>query len=72
MPVLANLDPNESEIIVADGKSQLVIMCERNNQLNSTAQTLDQDKNVLQTSRLTHLSRSFLENLKDNARIVIK
>jgi hypothetical protein len=47
-------------------------MCERNNQLNSTAQTLEQDKNVLQTSRLTHLSRSFLENLKDNARIVIK
>jgi peptidyl-prolyl cis-trans isomerase SurA len=72
MPVLANLDPNESEIIVADGKSQLVIMCERNNQLNSTAQTLEQDENVLQTSRLTHLSRSFLENLKDNARIVIK
>ena len=72
VPVLDNLDQNESEIIVADGQSQLVIMCERNNQLNSTAQTLEQDKNVLQTSRLTHLSRSFLENLKDNARIVIK
>ena len=72
MPVLANLDPNESEIIVADGKSQLVIMCERNNQLNSTAQTLEQDKNILQSNRLKNLARSFLETLKDNARIVIK
>lgn len=72
VPVLDNLDQNESEIIVADGQSQLVVMCERNNQLNSTAQTLEQDKNVLQTNRLKHLARSFLETLKDNARIVIK
>ena len=72
VPVLDNLDLNESEIIVADGQSQLVIMCERNNQLNSTAQTLEQDKNILQTNRLKHLARSFLETLKDNARIVIK
>ena len=72
VPVLDNLDQNESEIIVADGQSQLVIMCERNNQLNSTAQTLEQDKNLLQTNRLKHLARSFLETLKDNARIVIK
>ena len=71
-PVLDNLDQNESEIIVADGKSQLVIMCERNNQLNSTDQTLEQEKIVLQTNRLKHLARSFLETLKDNARIVIK
>ena len=70
--VLDNLDQNESKIIIADGKSQLVIMCERNSQLNSTAQTLEQDKNVLQTNRLKHLARSFLETLKDNARIVIK
>ena len=72
VPVLDNLDQNESEIIVADGQSQLVIMCERNNQLNSTAETLEQEKNVLQTNRLKHLARSFLETLKDNARIVIK
>ena len=72
VPVLDNLDQNESEIIVADGQSQLVIMCERNNQLNSTVQTLEQDKNVLQSNRLKHLARSFLETLKDNARIVIK
>lgn len=72
VPVLDNLDQNESEIIVADGQSQLVIMCERNNKLNSTTQTLEQDKNVLQTNRLKHLARSFLETLKDNARIVIK
>ena len=72
VPVLDNLDKNESEIIVADGQSQLVVMCERNNQLNSTARTLEQDKNVLQTNRLKHLARSFLETLKDNARIVIK
>ena len=72
VPVLDNLDQNESEIIVADGQSQLVVMCERNNQLNSTARTLEQDKNVLQTNRLKHLARSFLETLKDNARIVIK
>ena len=72
VPVLDNLDQNESEIIVEDGQSQLVIMCERNNQLNSTAQTLEQDKNVLQSNRLKHLARSFLETLKDNARIVFK
>ena len=72
VPVLDNLDQNESEIIVEDGKSQLVIMCKRNNQLNSTARTLEQDKNMLQTNRLKHLARSFLQTLKDNARIVIK
>ena len=72
VPILDNLDQNESKIIVEDGQSQLVIMCERNNQLNSTAQTLEQDKNVLQSNRLKHLARSFLETLKDNARIVIK
>ena len=72
VPVLDKLDQNESEIIVEDGQSQLVIMCERNNPLNSTAQTLEQDKNVLQSNRLKHLARSFLETLKDNARIVIK
>ena len=72
VPVLDNLDQNESEIIVEDGQSQLVIMCERNNQLNSTAQTLEQDKNILQSNRLKNLARSFLETLKDNARIVIK
>ena len=71
-PVLDNLDQNESEIIVADGKSQLVIMCERNNQLNSTDQTLEQERNGLQTNRLKHLARSFLETLRDDARIVIK
>ena len=47
-------------------------MCDRNKQVNSTAQTLEQDKNILQTNRLKHLARSFLETLKDNARIVIK
>ena len=72
VPVLENLDQNESEIIAADGKSQLIIMCDRNKQVNSTAQTLEQDKNILQTNRLKHLARSFLETLKDNARIVIK
>jgi hypothetical protein len=47
-------------------------MCERNNQLNSTDQTLEQERNGLQTNRLKHLARSFLETLRDDARIVIK
>ena len=72
VPVLDNLDQNESEIIVADGQSQLVIMCERNYQLNSTTQTIEKDKNLLQANRLKHLARSFLETLKDNARIVVR
>ena len=33
---------------------------------------LTPDKNNLQTIRLKYLARSFMETLKDNARVVIK
>ena len=70
--VLENLDSNEAKIIIDDKKSKLVILCERNYQEKSTIETIENDKNVLQNTRLKYLARSLLETLKDNARIVIK
>ena len=70
--VLKNLDSNEAKIIIDDKKSKLVILCERNYQENSTIKTIENDKKVLQNTRLKYLARSLLETLKDNARIVIK
>ena len=70
--VLKNLDSNEAKIIIDDKKSKLVILCERNYQENSTIKAIENDKKVLQNTRLKYLARSLLETLKDNARIVIK
>ena len=70
--VLKNLDPNEAKIIIDDEKSKIVILCERNNQEKSATQTIENDKNVLKSTRLKNLARSLLETIKDNARIVIK
>jgi len=70
--VLAKLDSNESKIIIDEEKLKLVILCERNYQENSTIKSIENDKNVLQNTRLKYLARNLLETLKDNARIVIK
>ena len=70
--VIEKLDSNEAKIIIDDKKSKLVILCERNYQEKSTIETIENDKNVLQNTRLKYLARSLLETLKDNARIVIK
>ena len=70
--ILEQLDPNESKIIIDEEKLKLVILCERNYQENSTIKTIENDKNVLQNTRLKYLARNLLETLKDNARIVIK
>ena len=61
-----------SKIIIDEEKLKLVILCERNYQENSTIKTNENDKNVLQNTRLKYLARNLLETLKDNARIVIK
>jgi len=70
--VLAKLDSNESKIIIDEEKLKLVILCERNYQENSTIKTIENDKNMLQNTRLKYLAKNLLETLKDNARIVIK
>ena len=70
--VLKKLDANESKIIIDEEKLKLVILCERNYQENSTIKTTENDKNVLQNTRLKYLAKNLLETLKDNARIVIK
>ena len=70
--ILEELDPNESKVIIDEEKLKLVILCERNYQENSTSKTIENDKNVLQNTRLKYLARNLLETLKDNARIVIK
>ena len=70
--VLEKLDPNESEIIFNDEKPKLVRLCERNKKGNLSNEKFEINKNNLQTIRLKYLARSFMETLKDNARIVIK
>ena len=63
---------NKSTRSKENKKLKLVILCERNYQENSTIKTIENDKNVLQNTRLKYLARNLLETLKDNARIVIK
>ena len=70
--VLEKLDPNESEIIIDYEKPKLVRLCERNKKEFLSTEKIKNDKNNLQTSRLKYLARSFIETLKDNARIVVK
>ena len=70
--VIEKLDSNESKIIIEGEKIKMLILCDRNYHENSTITTLENDKNVLQNTRLKYLARSLLETLKDNARIVIK
>jgi len=70
--VLEKLDPNESEIIFNDEKPKLVRLCERNKKGNLSNEKFENNKKNLQTIRLKYLARSFMETLKDNARIVIK
>ena len=70
--LLANLDPNESEIVIDDEKPKLVRLCERNKAEKLIKEKIETDKNDLQTIRLKYLAKSFMETLKDNARIVVK
>ncbi len=70
--VLEYLDPNEAKIVIDGEKSKLLILCERNYEEKSTINSIENDKNVLQNTRLKYLARTLLETLKDNARIVIK
>ena len=70
--VLEKLDPHESEIIIDYEKPKLVRLCERYKKENLTNEKIETDKNNLQTIRLKYLERSFMESLKDNARIVIQ
>jgi len=67
--VLEKLDPDESEIIIDNEKPKLVRLCERNKKEDLTKEKIENDKNNLQTIRLKYLARSFMETLKDNARI---
>ena len=70
--VLESLDPNESEIIIEDERPKLIRLCERSKKEKLTKEKLEKDRNNLQTMRLKHMARSYMETLKDNARIVIK
>ena len=70
--VLEKLDPDESEIIIDNEKPKLVRLCERNKKEELTNEKIENYKNNLQTIRLKYLARSFMEALKDNARVVIK
>ena len=70
--VLEKLDPDESEIIIDNEKPKLVRLCERNKKEELTNEKIENYKNNLQTIRLKYLARSFMETLKDNARVIVK
>ena len=53
-------------------KNQNWLDCGRNKKEELTNEKIENDKNNLQTIRLKYLARSFMETLKDNARIIIK
>jgi len=47
-------------------------LCERNKKEELTNEKIENYKNNLQTIRLKYLARSFMETLKDNARVIVK
>ena len=53
-------------------KPKLVRLCGRNKKEDLTKEKIENDKNNLQTIRLKYLARSFMETLKDNARVIVK
>ena len=67
-----NSTKSKLEIMIDYENPKLVRLCERNKKEELSTGKIENDKNILQTIRLKNLARSFMETLKDNARIVFR
>lgn len=70
--VLSNLDKNEYVIAEQGTTTTLIMMCSRSQTLNLEEQDLAKIRDGLLNQRLGSYADSYLENLRDDARIVFK
>ena len=70
--ILTNLDENEYVIATQEPTTTLVMMCSRSQILDLEEQDLAQIRDGLLNQRLGSYADSYLENLRDDARIVYK
>ena len=70
--ILTNLDENEYVIATQGPTTRLIIMCSRSQILDLEEQDLAQIRDGLLNQRLDSYADSYLENLRDDARIVYK
>ena len=70
--ILTNLDENEYVIATQGSTTTLIMMCSRSQILDLEEQDLAQIRNGLLNQRLGSYADSYLENLRDDARIVYK
>ncbi len=70
--ILTNLDENEYEISTQGPTTTLIMMCSRSQTLDLEEQDLAQIRDGLLNQRLGSYADSYLENLRDDARIVYK
>ena len=70
--ILTNLDENEYVIATQEPTTTLIMMCSRGQTLDLEEQDLAQIRDGLLNQRLGSYADSYLENLRDDARIVYK
>jgi peptidyl-prolyl cis-trans isomerase SurA len=70
--ILTNLDENEYVIATQEPTTTLIMMCSRSQTLDLEEQDLAQIRDGLLNQRLGSYADSYLENLRDDARIVYK
>ena len=70
--ILTNLDENEYVIATQGATTTLIMMCSRSQILDLEEQDLAQIRDGLLNQRLGSYANSYLENLRDDARIVYK
>jgi len=70
--ILKNLDENEYVIATQEPTTTLIMMCSRSQILDLEEQDLAQIRDGLLNQRLGSYADSYLENLRDDARIVYK
>lgn len=70
--ILTNLDENEYVIATQGSTTTLIMMCSRSQILDLEEQELAQIRDGLLNQRLGSYADSYLENLRDDARIVYK
>jgi peptidyl-prolyl cis-trans isomerase SurA len=70
--ILTNLDENEYVIATQEPTTTLIMMCSRSQILDLEEQDLAQIRDGLLNQRLGSYADSYLENLRDDARIVYK
>ena len=70
--ILTLLDRHEKYFFSKGGKSTLVMLCARTGLASQTSQNLDAIRTGLRNKRLESFAAGYLENLRQDARIIEK